>query len=150
MLVKLSFSSYPINLILTVWRRIHLWFIIISFVHPLCCLTSTLFYTPAYKVWGRSILFSGCPWFRHSVIPISFPHNISRTNGGNFDQILHVHWYWQDLGWDIRRQFSSVCNRRLALDDPWFLSELRFRSISIERWNLTKLWIKLCIDIDKN
>ena len=31
------------------------------------------------------------------------------------------------------RQFSSNSNRVMALDDPWFFSESRFRSISLER-----------------
>ena len=49
-----------------------------------------------------------------------------------FDQILHMHCYWQDLGWENTRQFSSDSNRVMALDDWWYLSEFCFRSISWE------------------
>ena len=34
----------------------------------------------------------------------------------DFDQILHMHWYWQDLGWDY---YASICNRAMAFDVSW-------------------------------
>ena len=84
------------------------------------------------------ILFSVCPSFRHAVMPWfrpnnsfplcpnnSFPLNVLRIN-----QILHIHWYWQDL---CCHCYASIGNRVITLDGPWLTSEFRFRSISIER-----------------
>ena len=89
----------------------------------------------AYKVWGVGILFSGCPWFHDSNF-VSAPYLENKVM--EFDQILHMHWYWQYLDWIFMRQFSSNSNRVMALDDPWFLSEFCFRSISWER--IDEIW----------
>ena len=34
-----------------------------------------------------------------------------------FDQILHMPLYWEDLGWDYYKSlFSQICNRDITLD----------------------------------
>ena len=43
---------------------------------------------------------------------IVFTLNILRTNLMEFDQILYVHWYWQDLGAD---QHAPPCSLTRAL-----------------------------------
>ena len=49
-----------------------------------------------------------------------FPFKILRTIKWNeFDQILYMHWYWQDLGWDCLCYLSfflQICSRVMALD----------------------------------
>ena len=63
-----------------------------------------------------------------------------------FDQILHMHWYWQDLGWDCYASiFRKFIKELWSLIDGgiWFL----FNILRTDWWNLTKFCI--CIDIDK-
>ena len=46
-----------------------------------------------------------------------------------FDQILHMHWCWQDLGWDCYASIFANLQQSYGL---WLISEFRFRSISLE------------------
>ena len=46
-----------------------------------------------------------------------------------FDQILHVHLTWEDVGWDY---YTFVFCKFLTEFGTWLISEFRFRSISWE------------------
>ena len=68
-----------------------------------------------------------------------------------FDQIMHMHWYWQDLGWDC---YTSIFIKQSQSYGPWWSMMMIFFRIlfplnilSTKWWNLTKVCI--CIDIDK-
>ena len=54
-----------------------------------------------------------------------------------FDQILRMHWYVQDLGWDCYESIFAILYQSYG---PWFMLEFRFRSVYWENnWcNLTK------------
>ena len=62
------------------------------------------------------------------------------------DQILHMHWYWQDLGWDC---YMSIFHKFIT--QLWCMIIVRisfpFNIFRTNRWNLTKFC--LCIDNDK-
>ena len=45
------------------------------------------------------------------------------------DQVLYMHWNWQDLGWNC---YSSILTNLLQSYDPWLMSEICFRSVSWE------------------
>ena len=54
-----------------------------------------------------------------------------------FHQILYMHWYWQNLGWDC---YLSIFAHLYQSYDPWFMPKFYFRSISWEHYwqNFTK------------
>ena len=57
------------------------------------------------KYRGGGKLFSLCPWFRHIVISAFRDFDFGSAQYlenklMEFDKILYMHWYWQDLGWD--------------------------------------------------
>ena len=49
-----------------------------------------------------------------------------------FDQILHVHWYWQDLGWDY---YTPIFAKLWQGYGPWLMTEFHFRTISWEQFD---------------
>ena len=68
-------------------------------------------------------------------VRISFPLNILGTNWLEFDHIFHMHWYWQDLGWDC---CTSIFTYLLQSYDPWLMPEFHYSSISWEIIN--RIW----------
>ena len=58
---------------------------------------------------------------------ISLPHKYLEIEMTEFHQILHMPWYWQDLGWDCYKSFFTHLFQSYG---PWFIPEFRFRSIS--------------------
>ena len=107
---------------------------------------SELIILTSYEVWGGGDkLFSGCA---------SFPDSEFRFHTISCERIDGVTKFCICIDIDkiqvgiVKSQFSSNSNRVMAFDDPWFLSEFRFHTISCERIDgVTKFCI--CIDIDK-
>ena len=101
---------------------------------------------------GGGILFWSCLCFRQSVIPsvtlfVYAPY--PETEAMDFDQILHMHWYRQDLGWDCYTSIFVNLNLKKSYG-PWcslLKSEFLFPLNILRKnwWNSIKLCI--CIDI---
>ena len=63
-----------------------------------------------------------------------------------FDQILHMHWYWQDLDWDYYKSIFADLEQSYG---PWLMLEFCFWKISWEQ--IDAIWpdFAYAIVIDK-
>ena len=73
-------------------------------------------------------------YIRTSVRNIFVSAQYLRKTLMDFDQRLHMHWYWQHLpvAWNC---WASIFVNSLQSYDPWMMSEFRLRSIFCEWMN---------------
>ena len=79
-----------------------------------------------YIGFGLCVIPSVCSFVRHNFVSAQYLEN----NFIEFEQILYMHFYWQDLAWDCYASFFLHLYRSYG---PWSTPKFCFRSISWEQ-----------------